>query len=161
LLNLNQRPCSKDWITGTKLSDQEALREQGLDVLQLVDTGIQCSLRCGGAGAGPPRVFTVDPALAACLQPNYDNPPSNFAVSTATCGATLRQLLEFGYFHADPHPGNLLATPEGKLAFLDFGMMSETPESARYAIIEHVVHLVNRDYEAMVGRCRLTLGSRN
>ena len=54
-----------------------------------------------------------------------------------------------GEFHADPHPGNLLATPEGKLAFLDFGMMSETPERARYAIIEHVVHLVNRDYEAM------------
>ena len=93
-----------DWIDGTKLSEQEELKRQGLDVLQLVDTGIQCSLR---------------------------------------------QLLEFGYFHADPHPGNLLATPEGKLAFLDFGMMSETPETARYAIIEHVVHLVNRDYEAM------------
>ena len=62
---------------------------------------------------------------------------------------SLRQLLEFGYFHADPHPGNLLATKEGKLAFLDFGMMSETPETARYAIIDHVVHLVNRDYEAM------------
>ena len=58
-------------------------------------------------------------------------------------------LLEYGYFHADPHPGNLLATPEGKLAFLDFGMMSETPEEARSAIIGHVVHLVNRDYEAM------------
>ncbi|KAG5219190.1 ABC1 family protein [Salix suchowensis] len=62
---------------------------------------------------------------------------------------SLRQLLEYGYFHADPHPGNLLATPEGKLAFLDFGMMSETPEEARFAIIGHVVHMVNRDYEAM------------
>ena len=93
-----------DWIQGTKLDQQESLKEQGLDVLALVNTGIQCSLR---------------------------------------------QLLEFGYFHADPHPGNLLATPDGKLAFLDFGMMSETPERARYAIIEHVVHLVNRDYEAM------------
>ena len=98
------RVITMDWIDGTKLSEQEALKAQGLDVLQLVDIGIQCSLR---------------------------------------------QLLEFGYFHADPHPGNLLATPEGKLAFLDFGMMSETPERARYAIIEHVVHLVNRDYEAM------------
>ena len=62
---------------------------------------------------------------------------------------SLRQLLEFGYFHADPHPGNLLATPDGRLAFLDFGMMSEMPETARYAIIDHVVHLVNRDYVAM------------
>ncbi|KAG5068523.1 hypothetical protein AAZX31_01G072100 [Glycine max] len=93
-----------EWVEGVKLNEQEAIERQGLKVLDLVNTGIQCSLR---------------------------------------------QLLEYGYFHADPHPGNLLATPEGKLAFLDFGMMSETPEEARSAIIGHVVHLVNRDYEAM------------
>ncbi|KAI5415945.1 Protein ACTIVITY OF BC1 COMPLEX KINASE 3 [Lathyrus oleraceus] len=62
---------------------------------------------------------------------------------------SLRQLLEYGYFHADPHPENLLATPDRRLSFLDFGMMSETPEDARSSIISHVVHLVNRDYEAM------------
>lgn len=93
-----------EWVNGVKLNEQEAIERQGLKVLDLVNTGIQCSLR---------------------------------------------QLLEYGYFHADPHPGNLLATPEGKLAFLDFGMMSETPEEARFAIIGHVVHMVNRDYEAM------------
>ncbi|PKI54711.1 protein ACTIVITY OF BC1 COMPLEX KINASE 3, chloroplastic [Punica granatum] len=93
-----------EWVDGVKLNEQEAIEKQGLKVLDLVNTGIQCSLR---------------------------------------------QLLEYGYFHADPHPGNLLATPGGKLAFLDFGMMSETPEEARFAIIGHVVHLVNRDYEAM------------
>lgn len=45
--------------------------------------------------------------------------------------------------------GNLLATPEGDLCYLDFGMMAEAPEYARTAIIAHVVHLVNRDYDAM------------
>jgi hypothetical protein len=49
----------------------------------------------------------------------------------------------------DPHPGNLLGTTDGRLAFIDFGMMAETPPDARYAIIAHVVHLVNRDYEEM------------
>ncbi|KAI3461926.1 hypothetical protein Pfo_018589 [Paulownia fortunei] len=93
-----------EWVEGVKLNEQDAVERQGLNVLDLVNTGIQCSLR---------------------------------------------QLLEYGYFHADPHPGNLLATPDGKLAFLDFGMMSETPEQARSAIIGHVVHMVNRDYEAM------------
>ncbi|CAD6334184.1 unnamed protein product [Miscanthus lutarioriparius] len=93
-----------EWIEGVKLNQQAVIESQGLKVLDLVNIGIQCSLR---------------------------------------------QLLEYGYFHADPHPGNILATPEGKLAFLDFGMMSETPEDARVAIIGHVVHLVNRDYEAM------------
>jgi hypothetical protein len=43
--------------------------------------------------------------------------------------------------------GNLLATVSGDLCYLDFGMMSEAPENARFAIIAHVVHLVNRDYE--------------
>ncbi|MEC4985180.1 MAG: AarF/ABC1/UbiB kinase family protein [Oscillatoria sp. PMC 1068.18] len=62
---------------------------------------------------------------------------------------SLRQLLEHGFFHADPHPGNLLATPDGKLAYLDFGMMSDIKPYQRYGLIEAVVHLVNRDFEAL------------
>ncbi|ACK64473.1 ABC-1 domain protein [Rippkaea orientalis PCC 8801] len=62
---------------------------------------------------------------------------------------SLRQLLEHGFFHADPHPGNLLATPDGKLAYLDFGMMSNIKPYQRYGLIEAVVHLVNRDFEAL------------
>jgi predicted unusual protein kinase regulating ubiquinone biosynthesis (AarF/ABC1/UbiB family) len=62
---------------------------------------------------------------------------------------SLRQLLEHGFFHADPHPGNLLATPEGKLAYLDFGMMSEVKPYQRYGLIEAVVHLVNRDFAGL------------
>ncbi|NJK49286.1 AarF/ABC1/UbiB kinase family protein [Candidatus Gracilibacteria bacterium] len=62
---------------------------------------------------------------------------------------SLRQLLEHGFFHADPHPGNLLATRDGKLAYLDFGMMSEIKPYQRYGLIEAVVHLVNRDFEAL------------
>jgi len=62
---------------------------------------------------------------------------------------SLRQLLEHGFFHADPHPGNLLATPEGQLAYLDFGMMSEVKPYQRYGLLEAVVHLVNRDFEGL------------
>ncbi|MBD1911796.1 MULTISPECIES: AarF/ABC1/UbiB kinase family protein [unclassified Leptolyngbya] len=62
---------------------------------------------------------------------------------------SLRQLLEHGFFHADPHPGNLLATPDGKLAYLDFGMMSEIKPPQRYGLIEAVVHMVNRDFEGL------------
>jgi predicted unusual protein kinase regulating ubiquinone biosynthesis (AarF/ABC1/UbiB family) len=62
---------------------------------------------------------------------------------------SLRQLLEHGFFHADPHPGNLLATPDGKLAYLDFGMMSEVKPYQRYGLIEAVVHMVNRDFESL------------
>jgi predicted unusual protein kinase regulating ubiquinone biosynthesis (AarF/ABC1/UbiB family) len=62
---------------------------------------------------------------------------------------SLRQLLEHGFFHADPHPGNLLATTDGKLAYLDFGMMSEIKPPQRYGLIEAIVHVVNRDFEAL------------
>lgn len=62
---------------------------------------------------------------------------------------SLRQLLEHGFFHADPHPGNLLAMPDGRLAYLDFGMMSLIKPYQRYGLIEAVVHLVNRDFESL------------
>ncbi|MBD1812443.1 AarF/ABC1/UbiB kinase family protein [Microcoleus vaginatus DQ-U2] len=62
---------------------------------------------------------------------------------------SLRQLLEHGFFHADPHPGNLLATLDGQLAYLDFGMMSEVKPYQRYGLLEAVVHLVNRDFEGL------------
>jgi predicted unusual protein kinase regulating ubiquinone biosynthesis (AarF/ABC1/UbiB family) len=62
---------------------------------------------------------------------------------------SLRQLLEHGFFHADPHPGNLLATPDGKLAYLDFGMMSNMKPYQKYGLIEAIVHLVNRDFEGL------------
>jgi predicted unusual protein kinase regulating ubiquinone biosynthesis (AarF/ABC1/UbiB family) len=57
--------------------------------------------------------------------------------------------LEHGFFHADPHPGNLLAMPDGRLAYLDFGMMSQMEPYQRYGLIEAIVHLVNRDFEAL------------
>jgi predicted unusual protein kinase regulating ubiquinone biosynthesis (AarF/ABC1/UbiB family) len=62
---------------------------------------------------------------------------------------SLRQLLEYGFFHADPHPGNLLAMADGRLAYLDFGMMSQMEPYQRYGLIEAIVHLVNRDFESL------------
>ncbi|AFY59807.1 AarF/ABC1/UbiB kinase family protein [Synechococcus sp. PCC 6312] len=62
---------------------------------------------------------------------------------------SLRQLLEHGFFHADPHPGNLLAMPNGKLAYLDFGMMSEIEPAQRYGLINAIVHIVNREFESL------------
>ena len=62
---------------------------------------------------------------------------------------SLQQLLEHGFFHADPHPGNLLALADGRLAYLDFGMMSEVARESRNGLIRAVVHLVNRDFDKL------------
>ena len=68
--------------------------------------------------------------------------------------AGLQQLLEFGYFHADPHPGNLFALPGrsgnlGHVAYVDFGMMDSISDSDRLTLTGAVVHLINRDFQAL------------
>ncbi|TCD57997.1 ABC1 kinase family protein [Synechococcus sp. BS55D] len=62
---------------------------------------------------------------------------------------SLQQLLEHGFFHADPHPGNLLALQDGRLCYLDFGMMSEVSRESRTGLIQAVVHLVNRNFSKL------------
>jgi predicted unusual protein kinase regulating ubiquinone biosynthesis (AarF/ABC1/UbiB family) len=66
----------------------------------------------------------------------------------------LQQLLEFGYFHADPHPGNLFALPGktgalGHLAYVDFGMMDSLSNADRLSLTGAVVHLINRDFAGL------------
>ncbi|NEO22385.1 AarF/ABC1/UbiB kinase family protein [Moorena sp. SIO4A5] len=99
-----RRVLTMEWITGSKLTDMEKIKAQGIDAKHLIEVGVNCSLR---------------------------------------------QLLEYGFFHADPHPGNLLATSDGKLAYIDFGMMSQVKTYQRYGLIEAVVHLVNRDFPGL------------
>ncbi|WP_115019046.1 AarF/ABC1/UbiB kinase family protein [Synechococcus sp. UW140] len=70
---------------------------------------------------------------------------------------SLQQLLEHGFFHADPHPGNLLALEDGRLCYLDFGMMSEVSRESRTGLIQAVVHLVNRNF-AQLSKDFVTLG---
>jgi predicted unusual protein kinase regulating ubiquinone biosynthesis (AarF/ABC1/UbiB family) len=60
--------------------------------------------------------------------------------------AGLRQLLEYGFFHADPHPGNLFAMPDGRMAYIDFGMMDQMEENTKETLVSAVVHLINKDY---------------
>jgi predicted unusual protein kinase regulating ubiquinone biosynthesis (AarF/ABC1/UbiB family) len=60
--------------------------------------------------------------------------------------AGLRQLLEYGFFHADPHPGNLFAMTDGRMAYIDFGMMDQLSENTKETLVDAVVHLINKDY---------------
>ncbi|MGD1853528.1 MAG: ABC1 kinase family protein [Leptolyngbyaceae cyanobacterium] len=99
-----RRVLTMEWINGTKLTEPDILESKGLKATEIVEIGVQCSLR---------------------------------------------QLLEHGFFHADPHPGNLLVTDEGKLAYLDFGMMCNVESYQRYGLIEAIVHMVNRDFDGL------------
>ncbi len=64
------------------------------------------------------------------------------------------QMLVKGYFHADPHPGNLLVSPQGELILLDFGMVSRIPQQMRQAMIYAVKAAYERDFELLVSATR-------
>ncbi|MEJ2198566.1 MAG: AarF/UbiB family protein, partial [Desulfuromonadales bacterium] len=64
------------------------------------------------------------------------------------------QMLVKGFFHADPHPGNLLVSPDGKLILLDFGMVSRIPQNMRQAMIYAVKAAYERDFELLVSATR-------
>ncbi|MBA3335488.1 MAG: AarF/ABC1/UbiB kinase family protein [Acidobacteria bacterium] len=57
----------------------------------------------------------------------------------------LKQLLEDGFFHADPHPGNLLVMPDGRLAFFDFGMVGRISPQLQSKMIDAFFHVVAKD----------------
>jgi predicted unusual protein kinase regulating ubiquinone biosynthesis (AarF/ABC1/UbiB family) len=57
----------------------------------------------------------------------------------------LKQLLEDGFFHADPHPGNLLVMDSGHLAFFDFGMVGRITPQLQSRMIDAFFHVVSRD----------------
>lgn len=61
----------------------------------------------------------------------------------------LRQLLEFGLFHGDPHPGNIFAMRDGRIAYVDFGNVAQLSQRNKGILIDAVVHAVNEDYVGM------------
>jgi predicted unusual protein kinase regulating ubiquinone biosynthesis (AarF/ABC1/UbiB family) len=65
-----------------------------------------------------------------------------------------QQMLVKGFFHADPHPGNLLVTAEGELILLDFGMVKRISEYTRRSIIELIKSANERDFETYVRACK-------
>jgi predicted unusual protein kinase regulating ubiquinone biosynthesis (AarF/ABC1/UbiB family) len=61
----------------------------------------------------------------------------------------LKQLLEDGFFHADPHPGNLLVLDSGHLAFFDFGMVGRISAKLQSQMIDAFFHVVARDVHGL------------
>jgi len=65
--------------------------------------------------------------------------------------AYLAMLLDLGFLHADPHPGNLLRTNDGKLCILDWGLVTPVSKDLSAAILKFIAHLVSKDFEAVPG----------
>ena len=64
--------------------------------------------------------------------------------------AYLQQLLNDGFFHADPHPGNLAVNPEGALIFYDFGMMGQIKTNVREKLMETLFGIAEKNADRVV-----------
>lgn len=64
--------------------------------------------------------------------------------------AYLQQLLNDGFFHADPHPGNIAVSPEGALIFYDFGMMGQITANVREKLMDTLFGIAAKDADRVV-----------
>lgn len=63
---------------------------------------------------------------------------------------TLRQLFEFGFFHADPHPGNFFVQPDASLAVMDFGMVGRLTAAMKNSLLTMIIAMATKDAEILV-----------
>lgn len=99
-----------------------------------------------------PRVLTMEWINGIrCTDPAAIRASGMDVAEFIRCGVVtgLRQLLEFGLFHGDPHPGNIFAMPDGRIAYVDFGNVAELSQTNKQTLIDAIVHAVNEDYEGM------------
>ena len=61
----------------------------------------------------------------------------------------LTQIFEFGFFHADPHPGNVLVRPDGTLVLIDFGMVGKLTKQQKYAFAGVFISMARQDARSM------------
>ncbi|HLP89509.1 MAG TPA: AarF/ABC1/UbiB kinase family protein [Nostocaceae cyanobacterium] len=72
------------------------------------------------------------------------------AIARYGAQAYLHQLLNNGFFHADPHPGNLAVSPDGALIFYDFGMMGRIKSNVREGLMETLFGIAQKDGDRVV-----------
>ena len=64
--------------------------------------------------------------------------------------AYFKQVLEDGFFHADPHPGNIFVMPTGMIAFLDFGIVGRVSEELKESMADTFLALMERDFDRLI-----------
>lgn len=107
-----------------------------------------------------PKIYWDFASERVCVQDYIEGIPSSADASILTAGldrrklakvgaaAVLRMILLEGYFHADPHKGNLLYLPDNRIGFVDFGMVGHLSEKRRYQLVDLLLAISERDADA-------------
>jgi ubiquinone biosynthesis protein len=109
-----------------------------------------------------PRVLTeefIEGTRFRDIRPLSLTPSERRRVATMGADAIFRMAFEDGFFHGDPHPSNLLLTPSGDLALLDFGMVGYMSQGDIEALSRLFIAVIQRDASAALrGLERLGVG---
>ena len=109
-----------------------------------------------------PRVYWQWTGERVCVQEFVDGVPGSDLGAVDRAGldrkilarrgtrAVLKMIFEDGYFHADPHPGNVFYLPGDRIAFIDFGMVGQLSEARREQLIRLLLGLMRREAEGVV-----------
>jgi ubiquinone biosynthesis protein len=101
-------------------------------------------------GLSSARVLTMDRSGGSRIGPNT---PADSDARRALAGALMRlfltQVFEHGYFHGDPHPGNLFLLPDGRVCFHDFGIVGQLTTREQDNLRQLFLAIVARDADWM------------
>lgn len=64
--------------------------------------------------------------------------------------AYMKMVFEDGFFHADPHPGNIFAMPSGQIGYTDFGIVGRVSEELKQTMVSTFIALISRDYDKLI-----------
>lgn len=95
------------------------------------------------------RVDDVDRLVMAGIDPRD--------VARRLAEIYMKQIFLYGFFHADPHPGNIFITKDGRIGLCDFGIMGRLNERLKLGLADLMIAVVNTDYDA-VAELQITLG---
>jgi ubiquinone biosynthesis protein len=101
-----------------------------------------------------PRVLTVEYVVGQGLRAVLDRPMSErHRIAANLYKAFLKQIFEDGFFHGDPHPGNLLFLADGRVCLLDFGIVGRISQERLAGLGSMFLAIVEQDVEALLDEC--------
>jgi ubiquinone biosynthesis protein len=101
-----------------------------------------------------PRVLTIEYMVGQGLREALSRSAEDrHRIAANVYKAFLKQIFEDGFFHADPHPGNLLFLSDGRVGLLDFGIVGRVSRDLLAGLVTILLAILEQDVEALLDEC--------
>src|SRR5262245_7624166 len=101
-----------------------------------------------------PRVLTIEYMVGQGLREALSRSAEDrHRIAANLYEAFLKQIFEDGFFHADPHPGNLLFLPDGRVGLLDFGIVGRVSRDRLAGLVTILLAIMEQNVEMLLDEC--------